>query len=596
MIKWSLIKHATQTEDNEELPDSARQRDARRSNRSVLSALANEAEAVASSDDLVFVVGADGVVKSVLDRSGSTGDHYPGELVGLPVSTIWPAAMSRALQDNIRRVLRTRQVRSVRLEHPERNKHYEFIFIAQGRERAMIVVRDVSDAQQRVSCLERLAYLDDLTGLPNLAWLLTELERVTERVPLTSGRAAVICIEIDQLDVAIKAASPDASNAILKELAKRVENGLRGANDESEMDDERYSAVARVDFQRFAVVLPIIETGEDAAAVAARLTELLESPVKIGATERRIKATAGIALYPQDGKNALELFDNAVIAMRDAKNSFSINQKFHSGTVRMRAFERQDLELELRRALDNGAFSLSYLPIVNRERRRAVMAEALLRWPKPVFGADSIREVVAVAEYTGMILPIGEWVFARACNQLVQWHDDGHDNLGLAVNVSAQEFSRVDLVERTQRVLGDTGLDAHRITLEITEHLLYRDAMRDFPVCRGLKDLGVSISVDDYGTGICSFEHLSRSPVDAVKIHMDFVARAAGNAAGRAACSAITAMAHELGISVVAEGVETEKQAAVLDEIGCDYLQGFLFCRPVAADELGKYLAAGAKR
>ena len=540
--------------------------------------------------DLVVVAGADGTIHSVLNQPTTTDGQYPDDMSGLSVDAVWPDAIATPIKDSIRRALRSRQLRRIKIRDKESGLSHEIVCVAQGRERALLIVRDTSEVQSKLDRLERLAYLDKVTGLPNREWLLDQIEKVTERLRLKGGRAAVICIEIDQLAVVPQLNSQARLDEILKKLASRIMNGLRGANDETETDVERYSAVARVGDKRFAVVLPVIETGNDAAAVAARLVDLLESPLTEGESERRVRTAAGIALYPQDGTHARELFENAVTAMQDSKNSASMHHKFHSGTVRMRALERQDLELELRAALDNDEFALDWLPIVERESRRVVTAEALLRWPKPVFGSSSITEVVAVAECTGMILPIGEWVFRSACDQLAQWRADGHSDLRVAVNVSAQEFARASLVERTERLLRVTGLAAECFDIEITEHLLFRDAMKSFPVCKGLKDLGVEISVDDYGTGICSFDHLSKSPADKVKIHLDFVAQAASSATGRAACAAIIAMAHELGIEVVAEGVETEEQAQVLDEIGCDYLQGFLFCEPSSPDVFTKFL------
>ena len=216
--------------------------------------------------------------------------------------------------------------------------------------------------------------------------------------------------------------------------------------------------------------------------------------------------------------------------------------------------------------------------------------ETCRRWPKPLFGAKAISEVIAVAEYTGLILPIGEWVFSRACEQLKQWHEEGHASLQIAINVSAQEFARADLVERMARVVDQTGVSAADVVLEITERLLFRDSLDDFAVCRALKDLGVKLSIDDYGTGVCSFDHLAQSPVDAVKIHPKIVARSATGGPSRAACAAVTAMAHALDIRVVAESVETAEQAEMLVGIGCDYLQGFHLGKPVEAAELAAHI------
>ena len=438
-----------------------------------------------ADNDLVLVVGTDGVVRSVIDRPKAENGRYPEQMSGKSVMEIWPGEIATPIQENIRLCLRSRQLRSVRLQQDDKGLSYEVICIAQGRDKAMLIVRDTSEAQARLNELERLAYLDKVTGLPNREWLLEQIEIVTERLQLKGGRAAVICIDIDQLAVVPQITSQKRQDEILQKLASRIMNGLRGANDETETDVERYSAIARVGENRFAIVLPVIETGNDAAAVAARLVELIETPLTSGETERRVRTAAGIALYPQDGSDATELLENAVTAMQDSKNSASMHHKFHSGTVRMRALERQDLEMELRAALDNEEFTLEWLPIVERESRRVVTAEALLRWPKPLFGGSSISEVVSVAECTGVMLPIGEWVFRSACAQLAEWQANGHPDLRVAVNVSSQEFSRASLVERTERLLRVTGIDANSVDIEITEHLLFRDAMKSSRSAQG---------------------------------------------------------------------------------------------------------------
>jgi EAL domain-containing protein (putative c-di-GMP-specific phosphodiesterase class I) len=356
------------------------------------------------------------------------------------------------------------------------------------------------------------------------------------------------------------------------------------------VDFERYSIAARTDFRQFGVVLPDINEGADAAAVTKRLVESLQKPIRINERDINVTACAGISLFPQDGSDAETLFANAMTAMDDARRHRPEPYKFHSGTLKMRALERKDLELELRSALDREEFDLNYLPIVDANTQEPITVEALLRWPTALFGSKSIRRVITLAEHTGLIVPIGDWVMRQSCKQLRDWHALGHTDLRLAVNLSVQEFSRPNLVQRIRSILEDCAIDPASLDLEITEHMLFRDAMKGFDVCLALKGLGVGIILDDYGTGACSLAHLSRSPVDAVKIDNGFVAEAITSESERSACAAITAMAHQLGLRAIAEGVETEEQAQMLRDQGCDLLQGFLFCKPSAADEFAEYL------
>lgn len=537
-------------------------------------------------ENFVFVLDDRGTVRTVVELPQTARDLFPESIQGESIDDVWPREAASSIRKIARQVVRSRQVRTLHMEVAEWQREFEFIVLLQGRDSVLVVARDISAAQKRNARLEELAFNDEITSLPNREWLSRELDGAIERIRLHGGRAAIICFDIGDLDVIVRATSQRTRDLLLRELAGRLKNDLRGANSPDEPDDERYSAIGRLDVNRFAVLLPSIETGEDAATVTERLVDLLEEPLCTDGRSISVNVAAGIALHPQDGDTAEELLASSVTAVEDAKLSMSQQLKFHSGTVRMRAVERQDLEHELRAALDEGEFVLAFQPILASKGGQVAAAEALLRWPKPLFGAQAISEVIAVAEYTGLILPIGEWVFSQACEQLKQWHDAGHAALRVAINVSAQEFARADLVERTTRIVDQVGVAASGIVLEITERLLFRDSLNDYAVCRALKEFGVDLSVDDYGTGVCSFDHLSRSPVDSVKIHPNIVARSATGGPSQAACAAVTAMAHALDIHVIAEGVETEEQASMLAEIGCDYLQGFHLGRPVEAAEL----------
>ena len=364
-------------------------------------------------------------------------------------------------------------------------------------------------------------------------------------------------------------------------------------NKRDELDYERYSVAARIDYRQYGVLLPSIGSGTDAESVTVRLIEALQQPVSIGNRQIAVTARAGLALFPQDGADAETLFENALAAMEDARSSQTDSYKFHSGTLKLRALQRNEAELELKTALDREQFSVDYLPIVDAKTGRAAGIEALLRWPKAIFGTQRTQKVVALAEHTGLIVPIGEWVMKKSIGDLKRWHEAGHTDLRLAINLSMQQFSRPDLPARLAAMLTAQGVGASYLDVEITEYMLYRDALAGYSAARALRDIGVGVVVDDFGTGACSIAHLSRSPMTAVKIDNSFVA-VANQDAGRRACAAMIALAHELGRSVSAEGVETATQATVLREHGCDFLQGFLFLRPSAAAEIAAFLASRA--
>ena len=544
--------------------------------------------------DSVLVLSRDGTIVKLQSPPDGVSDDQAIKLTGAPVESLWPGELAALLHSNVKRTLRSRQAQSTEFEDSRDGQHYEFILIAQGPDRVLVIVRNISEQKSAISEMQQLAYVDSVTGLPNQKYLLKELSRIVDGLRLKGGRAAVLCFDIDKTNFDNIAPGKIKQDAVLKELATRLTSGLRGVNQPDTPDEERYSIAVRIDSCQFAVVLPIIEDGSDAEAVTSRLSESLQQPIEIGTSSVGVIVNAGIALFPQDGADAMTLFGSAHAAMEDAKSSQTMQPRFHSGTVKVRALQRQDMVLELQSALDREEFHLEYLPIVEAGTRNVTTAEALLRWPQEVFGSRPIQQVISLAEHTGLIVPIGEWVLRHSCEQLHAWHASGNSELRLAVNLSAQEFSRADLATRVADILSASSIEPRYVDFEITEHILFRDALRDFTMCRELKELGVGVVVDDYGTGACSLAHLASSPVDTVKIDGGFVTHSETNPSDRAACAAATAMAHELSLKVVAESVETEEQAKFMQDLGCDFLQGFLFCRPSLASEFAEYLTSAS--
>lgn len=542
------------------------------------------------TSDLALIVTGNGSVSSVLQNFSEPSKSDPERLAQSNVSVIWPGELGNRILDCIKRTLRHRRVYSEEIEDVSRNLYCEFLFVAQGRNSVMLVARDISATRSAMARMRRLAYIDEVTGLFNRDYFVSELHRIVEALRLKEGRAGVICFEIGQPDVYGDPANAAGQSEILKELAARINNGLRGVNRSEELDDERYSIAARIDYRQFGVVLPKIGSGDDAEAVTQRLIESLQQPIRIGERTIRVTARAGIGLYPQDGHDAITLFANSISAMQDATENQMSSYKLHSGTVRVRALQRQDLELELRSALENGEFELNYLPILDATTHAVCGVEALLRWPKASFSSTSIDKVITLAEHTGLIVPIGEWVLREGCRQLAEWRANVHPSLRLAVNLSVQEFARADLAERIGAIIAEYAITPENIALEITEHMLFRDAIKGYSTCTEINALGTELVVDDFGTGACSLAHLSHAPIGAVKIDNSIVARSETDKINRATCAAVTAMAHELGFKVIAEGVETADQARMLQEQGCDFLQGFLFCKPLPASEFQDYL------
>lgn len=544
-----------------------------------------------TSNQMVLVVDSDGLIRDVLQIPQNVESESEADLLGSSISKIWSDELSKKIKSIVKRTIRGREVYSTDIEHEVSGGHYESIFVPHGRDRALLIIRDISAQRTQIDKIQQLAYVDEATKLPNREYLLDELRSCVERSRLTEGRAAVICIEIGHSDVHGNIFNSRDLDVILKELAARITHELRGANQPDLADNDRYSIAARIDFRRFAVVLPCIDSGTDAEGVAERLCDAIRQPIKLGNRKVSVVTRAGISLFPQDGTDAETLFENGVVAMEDAANGESVHIRFHSGTVKLRALQRQDIEQELRAALEREEFELNFLPIVDAATNRIVSVEALLRWPQTTLATQSIQQVVAVAERTGLIRPIANWVIRTSCEQLLRWHEAGHGSLRIAINLSAQEFSQPDLIERLTSITNDLAVDPSAIDLEINEYMLFRDAMKEYTLSKELKSHGFGVVVDDYGTGVCSLAHLSRSPVDAIKIDNSFVASSMENPCDKATCAAVSAMARELGIKVIAEGVENESQVNMLRMQGCDYLQGFYFGKPSSAADFSDQLS-----
>ena len=540
-------------------------------------------------NNMVLVVLQDGSVQSVLEAPEKLRSNAaPSKSTSL--NDLWSPTLAQKIRQDVKRTLRNRRVHHSEAEDPASGCIYEIISVPQGRDRVLLVARDISTSDDALTRVRQLAFTDPLTALPNRQFLFTELRKITDELCLKEGRAAVICIHIDPLDDDRHVLIAGQEDAIIKELATRLAVHLRGMNAPGEISYERYSVLARTDFRQFTIVLPSIDTGQDAESVVIRLLDELTQPVALGTRSIVATANAGVALFPQDGKDPETLYTNADVAMEDARNSVSDSYRFHTGTVRLRNLQRQDLACDLKAAFDRGDFTLGFLPVVDAQTGEVNCVEALLRWPTNILGSRSTRQVVAIAEYTGLIVDIGDWVLRRSCELLKKIHAGGQTGVRLAVNLSTQELSRPDLAMRVEAILAEEEVDAAALDFEINEAMLYRDALHEHSVCNELASLGARIVIDDYGTGACTLAHLAQSAVSGIKIDASFVANIEASEQDRAACRATIAFAHGLGLPVTAEGVETEAQASFLRDNGCDLLQGFLVSKPLAEDAVLPFL------
>jgi diguanylate cyclase (GGDEF)-like protein len=423
---------------------------------------------------------------------------------------------------------------------------------------------------------DALAYRDALTGLPNRQLFLDRLTQAVAQARRSGESLAVLFLDFDRFRVIEDSLGHSAGNDLLCKLGQRLQRCVREGD-----------TVARLAADEFAVLVHHVVHAEDAAKVAAKLLEAVRPPIEVQGRELSVTASLGIACFPTDGDLAETLLKNADTAMYRAKGEGRDTYRLYHHAMNDRALEQLSLESDLRKAISQGNELLAYYqPLVSLATGRIEGAEALVRWNHPERGLLGAGQFISVAEASGLIVAIDNWMLRTACARAKEWRDRGHDGFRVEVNLSARQFQLPDLVAAVTRCLEDTGLPPEALEIEITESIAMRSVARSAEILRNLRELGVRISLDDFGTGYSSLSYLKTLPVDTVKLDQSFVRDITTDRGDAAIATAIIAMAHSLGLRVVAEGVETGEQLDFLRAHGCDTVQGFLFSRPIPPEEL----------
>ena len=440
----------------------------------------------------------------------------------------------------------------------------------------------VSAALHRLDSEARLAYLaqfDPLTGLPNRTLLSDRFSLMIVQARRRGVSLGVLFIDLDDFKLVNDTQGHAAGDELLKETASRLQSALRDGD-----------TVARISGDEFAVILSDLARPDDAALVAQKILDRLCAPAEVRGEEVVVTASIGIATFPADGDNAEALLGAADAAMYRAKQSGRNAFQFFTADINQRTRARAQMGLELRRALERKEFTLAYQPKIDLMSGQPCGAEALLRWQHPERGRVAPVEFIPVLEETGLIVPVGEWVLKRACEDLKGWLRLGAPAMPVAVNLSARQFRQHDLEERIRTIVSAAGIDPSLIELEITESQLMHDPDHAIGVLRALGKAGVRIAIDDFGTGYSSLAYLTRFPLASLKIDRSFVADVLDDEADATIVRTIVDMAHTLGFTVIAEGVELDSQAAFLRALGCEQAQGFLFAKPMPAGEFSELI------
>ncbi|MGS7249512.1 putative bifunctional diguanylate cyclase/phosphodiesterase [Pseudomonas anuradhapurensis] len=428
--------------------------------------------------------------------------------------------------------------------------------------------------------LTQLALHDTLTDLPNRTLLADRIEQAIAKVAEQGGCFALMFIDLDGFKPVNDAFGHHIGDLLLKAVAARLRGHLHSQD-----------TLARIGGDEF-VLLVELQEPNDAVDVAVKQVNLVSRPFRVAEHDLQLSASLGIVLYPGNGQDQHELLRNADAAMYHVKSAGKNGYSFFDASMNSNARQQLQLLQDLRQALELGQFRLHYQPKFDAQACQPIGAEALLRWEHPQQGLLLPDRFIGLAEKTGLIIPIGEWVLIEACRQMRQWLDQGYLDWRMAVNLSAIQFCHAGLVESVARALQQTGLPANCLTLEITETTAMHDADASLTVLQRLSDMGVDLSIDDFGTGYSSLMYLKRLPANELKIDRGFVRDLEQDSDDAAIVSAIVALGQALGLRIVAEGVETDKQQAFLTRLGCDSLQGYLLGQPVPAEQfMGKLQA-----
>jgi len=469
----------------------------------------------------------------------------------------------------------------------------EVVYDAAGKPTGMQgTTQDITDRKHAEEQIHQLALYDSLTGLPNRHLFKEQLSHAVVRSQRTEELLVLLSLDLDRFKRINDTLGHEVGDLLLKDAAARVTQSLRQSDLVTRADsDAKNYCIARQGGDEFTVLLTSLNQAQDAAKVARRVLDALAQPFHVGDSEIVVCASMGIAVYPLDGIDGDSLLKNADAARNYAKEHGTNNYEFYNGKMNTSAVQRLALESNLHKALERNEFSLFYQPKINLASRAIVGAEGLIRWHHPELGMVSPAEFIPLAEETGLIIPIGEWVLRTACAQIRAWIDAGVAPVPIAVNLSARQFHEQNICETVANALREYDVAPHLLELEITESAAMQDAEATSAALHRLKAIGVRIAIDDFGTGYSSLSYLKRFPIDSLKIDRSFVTELPGNQDDASIAQAVITMGHALRLKVIAEGVENEAQLDFLAANACDEMQGYFFSRPLPADQCTKLLA-----
>jgi diguanylate cyclase (GGDEF)-like protein/PAS domain S-box-containing protein len=540
--------------------------------------------------DAVLLLSRDQRIVTINDAAEDLLGHSRKELQGRAVQSLFQM-QDETEAGTVRRLLTGGRSRDLELSYQATNGNLVPLRVsASGIEDhygqivgQVLVLRDIRDQKQVEAEMEHLATHDTLTGLPNRSILHDRLQRALDRAGRDKKPFALLMFDLDEFNAINDTYGHKVGDIVLKSTAKRLDLCVRGLD-----------TVCRIGGDEFMVVVEDLFESGDSDIVARRILQAFDEPIGAGAHAISVTASVGISTYPFDGLDPETLIKKADLALVSSKKREKGGFQFYAPRMDAINRERTRIEQGLRLALAKDELRLAYQPLVQLESGEICGVEALLRWRSADLGVIGPNKFIPVAERSGLIVPIGQWVLTTACKTNKAWQESGLSAIPISVNVSAKQLQQADFVAMVEDVLRETGLAPRWLELELTESTAMTDVKQSLDILERLKDLGVRIVIDDFGTGYSSLMRMKELPMDAVKIDRSFIENIALDPRDRALVMAVVALARNLGVEVVAEGVETREQLEVLRSFAsqpvnmfrCDKVQGFLFSRPVSRDEM----------
>ncbi len=530
---------------------------------------------------------------TLLDIKGGLRDSLlspSDESVGKNICEVMPSDIADLIMSRAEKALQTGDPQCFEYQPWMSEHHYELRLVG-GDDRVFVIISDISDYKQTAEKVKYLAHHDTLTGLPNRYLFHDRLRQAIAYAEREKQFLAVLFLDIDNFKHINDTIGHRAGDQLLQGIASRLLFGIRKADSISRISTEDTEhMVARLGGDEFTMLLTDTKNVQAPATAAQRILTMLSEPFVIGAQEVFITASVGIAVYPLDGKDIDTLLINADVAMYQAKNNGRNNYQYYSESMNALRAERFTVENKLRKALDQNEFMLFYQPQIDISTGKIIGVEALIRWLQPDLVLIKPGEFIPLAEETGLIIPIGEWVLRTACAENRAWQKEGLQPIRMTVNVSSIQFRQDNFVETVTGILHDTGLDPHYLQLELTESTIMQDSQNTIKKLHSLQSIGIQVAIDDFGTGYSSLSYLKRFPLSTLKIDYSFVRDIVTSLTDQAIVNAIISLAHNFNLKVVAEGVEKRKQLSFLRDCGCEGAQGYLICPPVNTVVLAEFI------